>query len=647
MLVLGVSLSVLPAAAQTEVDGRVSSIEVATGTVSMTFTGSNLPEGTVIDPDSVEVTLDGEPMQSEAVPIIESVEPPLRTVVLVIDTSSSMARDGKIDGAKSAALAFLDQVPDDVLVGLVPFAGNPVVRVEPTTQRQAVRRAINRLRAGGDTSLYDAVLLAAQATGTQGDRQTIILSDGQDSTSEATLEEAVAGVTDARVRADAIAVGAGAEGALASLAAITAATDGVVVQVEDAADLAAFFEVAAEQLTNELAVTSTIPEDFDSSSATLEVRGLAGDQTVAASAFITVEPVSTTEPLATQENNGPIAVPPPALLLPESAGWVLPAALVGIGLGIFGVVGLALLRLVHDGTVPVRSRLSLYTLTGKQPVKQQEITSTALGESHVARSAVALADRVVQRRHYEDDLAQRLDAAGLPLRPAEWVLIHAGIAVGAGLFALLVTDFNAFVAVVALLLGVLAPYLYLNIKASRRRDRFVSQLPDTLQLMAGSMEVGYSLPQAVDTVVREDLDPVSSEFSRALIESRLGVPIEDALETVGGRMQSQDFDWVVMAIRIQRQVGGSLAEVLKTVADTLREREQLRRTVRALSADGRLSAWIVGLAPFFVAMFLMIFNPGYIRPLFQDPLGLVMLGAAAILIVVGVLLITRIVKVEI
>jgi tight adherence protein B len=165
-------------------------------------------------------------------------------------------------------------------------------------------------------------------------------------------------------------------------------------------------------------------------------------------------------------------------------------------------------------------------------------------------------------------------------------------------------------------------------------------------LMAGSMEAGYSLPQAVDTVVREGVDPISSEFNRALIESRLGVPIEDALESVAERMQSQDFDWVVMAIRIQRQVGGSLADVLKTVAETLRERERLRRMVRALSADGRLSAWIISLAPFFVAAFLILFRPEYVAPLFQQTIGWIMIGFALVLIAIGAFIISRIIKVE-
>ena len=111
--------------------------------------------------------------------------------------------------------------------------------------------------------------------------------------------------------------------------------------------------------------------------------------------------------------------------------------------------------------------------------------------------------------------------------------------------------------------------------------------------MAGSLSVGYSLSQAVDTVVREGNQPVSGEFNRALVQARLGCPVEDALEAVAGRFRSKDMTWAVMAIRIQREVGGNLAEVLTNVAGTLRERERLHRQVRVLSAEGRLSAWIL------------------------------------------------------
>ena len=154
----------------------------------------------------------------------------------------------------------------------------------------------------------------------------------------------------------------------------------------------------------------------------------------------------------------------------------------------------------------------------------------------------------------------------------------------------------------------------------------MAALPDTLQLMAGSLSAGYSMPQAVDTVVREANPPISTEFNRALVETRLGVDLEDALDGIADRMESVDFAWVVMAIRIQREVGGNLAEVLTTVAATLRERERLRRQVQVLSAEGRLSAWILGGLPIVFALYLLLVRPDYLLPMVQNVLGWIMIG---------------------
>ena len=155
------------------------------------------------------------------------------------------------------------------------------------------------------------------------------------------------------------------------------------------------------------------------------------------------------------------------------------------------------------------------------------------------------------------------------------------------------------------------------------------------------------MPQAVDTVVREGQQPMSGELNRALIETRLGVPMEDALEGVAARMHSEDFAWVVMAIRIQREVGGNLAEVLTTVAATLRERERLRRQVQVLSAEGRLSAWILGLLPIVFAVYLVLVRPEYICLLVTEPLGWVMIIVGVILLIAGVLWLRKAIKVEV
>ena len=269
-----------------------------------------------------------------------------------------------------------------------------------------------------------------------------------------------------------------------------------------------------------------------------------------------------------------------------------------------------------------------------------------LGRSAVGRSALDLAERVVVRRGLEEVLGARLEAAGLPLRTAEWLLLHVGCAVGGGLLLLLLTAGALPATVLGLVIGLAGPWLFLSLRRGRREKAFLAQLPNTLQLLAGGLRAGYSLPQAVDTVVRQAEPPMSAELQRALIEGRLGVPMEDALEHIGERLNSYDFSWVVMAIRIQREVGGNLAELLVTVADTLRERERLRRQVEVLSAEGRLSGIILGSLPVGFAAYLLVTRPDYLAPLLT-PLGLVLVVVAVVLLAVGSLWVSRVVKVEV
>ena len=224
------------------------------------------------------------------------------------------------------------------------------------------------------------------------------------------------------------------------------------------------------------------------------------------------------------------------------------------------------------------------------------------------------------------------------------VLLAGGIA---GIFGLLLGGGDILFMGIGLLLGLALPWLYLSFKRKRRLSAFKNQLADTLQLMAGSLSAGLSLAQSVDTVVREGNDPMAAEFRRALMETRLGVEIEDALSGVAERMGSVDFEWVVMAIRIQRDVGGNLSELLNKVAETIREREYLERQVKTLSAEGRLSVWILGgLPPGFLA-YLGLANPSYVSPLFTSPLGWVMLTVMGILLTAGIFWMKRVVKVEV
>ncbi len=212
---------------------------------------------------------------------------------------------------------------------------------------------------------------------------------------------------------------------------------------------------------------------------------------------------------------------------------------------------------------------------------------------------------------------------------------------------LLIGGGSLVVGILFVVIGFFAPRFVLSFQANRRRSKFNTCLPETLQLMSGSLAAGLSLAQSVDTVVNEGQEPIASEFKRVLVENRIGLEIEDAFDGVAERFNSKDFAWVVMAIRIQRQVGGNLSELLTTVAATMREREYLRRQVGALAAEGKLSAIILACLPPGFLLFLSFTNPGYIEPLFSSALGLIMLVGATFWLCVGIFWMSRLVKVEI
>ena len=334
----------------------------------------------------------------------------------------------------------------------------------------------------------------------------------------------------------------------------------------------------------------------------------------------------------------------------QAGAAVVVPALAGLFLGLTVLVATAFGALTK-GSRPeerMRRRLSIYTLSGRlggdsSPGRQP---SPLLGNSAVARSAIGLAERVVERRGLEDVISHRLEAAGLPVRTAEWLLLHVASGAGAGLLFTLLSGGAAAGALVGLMIGLGAPWAVLTIRQGRREKAFLAQLPDMLQLLAGGLRAGYSLPQAIDSASRQGQPPMTTELNRALIETRLGMPTEEALEGIGARMSSSDFSWVVMAIRIQREVGGNLAELLVTVADTLRERERLRRQVDVLSAEGKLSGIILGALPIVFAAYLAVARPEYLAPL-ATPLGVLMVIAAVVLLLVGWIWVSRVVKVEV
>lgn len=247
----------------------------------------------------------------------------------------------------------------------------------------------------------------------------------------------------------------------------------------------------------------------------------------------------------------------------------------------------------------------------------------------------------------EQRLSGRLELAAVARKPAEWVLLGGCVAI---VIATAVSVLTANI-IIGVLVGALVGWLSMRMLLShlirRRRGAFADQLPDVLQLLASSLQAGFSLLQALDAVVREAAQPAAGEFARALAEARLGAELEACLETIADRMGSDDLRWTVMAIRIQRRIGGHLAEVMLTTVSTIRERGFLRRQVHALSAEGRLSAYVLIAVPVVLAAFLFITRPTYMRPLYTTHLGELLLAGALVLQVIGTLLMRRMIKVEV
>lgn len=655
LLVLGVALS---AGATTVASGRINDVEVTDGAVQLLYSSSGLPDGVGLDPASVEVRFQPsgeEPVSLDARAESLGGQPELarQTALLVVDVSGSLGSTG-IQAVRDAATTFLDAVPAPVDVGLVTFGDEAQVLVPATQDRQQVRDQVALLVDDGNTALYDAVLLAVEQLPGDGVERLIVLTDGQDDGSQATIEQAVAAVSGAGVGLTAVAFGEGAgQDALRQLA---EAGQGQVVDAAAADELAGAFEAVAENIATDLVITAQVPEELAGRRGNLLVSAQAGEQRLETATFTTLaappgpDPVPSAEPSAE-----PVAAAPPQAVPRvelQTGSPTLYAGLAGLFLALLVVV-VVLVGAFASRTGPEAQRrrsLAVYSMkgAGSSPrLVERESQGTKLGNNAVARSAVELAGRVVERRNATEKLAVKLDAANVPLRPAEWVVLRVAIAAASGLMLLLLSQGNVLAMLLGLLLGVVGPPAYLSFRRRRREKAFEQILPDTLALMASGLRAGYSLPQAMDSVVREGRQPIQAEFNRALVEARLGVPAEDALEGVATRMGSQDFRWVVMAIRIQREVGGNLAELLDTVSTTIRERGRLRRLVDTLSAEGRLSAWILGLLPVAFTGYLLVVQPEYLAPLVREPLGILLLVVALVVFTIGVLGLRWAIKVEV
>jgi tight adherence protein B len=320
-----------------------------------------------------------------------------------------------------------------------------------------------------------------------------------------------------------------------------------------------------------------------------------------------------------------------------------------IAAGVLGL-GLALVLMTGDSRGKIERRLGNLLdesrpegddeEEGFVPKADQALTETALMQRVVGITG-QLADRAGLLTRTEDALEQ----ADLPLRPPEALFFYFAGLFAVGLLGLLVLPI-AMALVLAVLAGA-APVIMLHRRRRNRLREFQAQLPGTLNLLSGSMRAGFSFAQGLESVANEATQPTRRELQRVFTESRLGRPIEDALEDSAERMTSVDLMWAVMAIRIQREVGGNLAELLDTVSDTMTQRERLRLEIKALTAEGRFSGWILGIFPVAFAGVLYLIQPDYMSVLFSETMGIMAVIASAVMTFIGFIWLRKILQIEV
>ncbi len=282
-----------------------------------------------------------------------------------------------------------------------------------------------------------------------------------------------------------------------------------------------------------------------------------------------------------------------------------------------------------------------------------------LGAALQSSQALAQLNKVVENRDFGANLAREIARADLKLKPSEYLMIWAGLTVGIPV-AMWLLSFavvglgNPLIMVVGGFVGFMLPRFWLGRRRSGRLNAFNKQLPDTITLIANALRAGSSFLQAIELVVRESRPPVSTEFGRVIREVNLGLSFDVALENMVRRVRSDDLELMATAISIQHTVGGNLAEILDSIAFTIRERVRIKGEIRTLTAQQRMSGYVVGFLPIGLAGFLFIAAPGFMEPMFDAsvsvlglPLGVIILMLGGFSMFMGFMFIRKIVDIEV
>ena len=542
--------------------------------------------------------------------------------ILLIDASNSM-KGAPIESAMAASRAFLKERKTDLPVAIIVFGPDDNVLTNFTTKTNELEQAVATTPATAEgTHIYDALISAIDKAKAQGlERTTIVLlSDGTDIGSSATRAEALQAAADAHVRV--ISVGLSSpQYDPDTLQSLANRTGGRYVETATPAELQPIFQEIGQQISNEYEVTyrSLLPPQRQAV-VQVKVAGLAP-----ASAKYTT-PALTLEPQGTFEQSWADEV--------ITSPWLM----IFVVVAVLALVGFAIFSAIDVRNRSLRRRMAQYVTV---PSEEE----SRLRRAEVAQILADTAQRTVGEHRWWQRFESDVELAGFGMS----ALAIAGWTIVGGIFASLAAAVY-FQSLWWLLLGLAAPFVtrwIVQRKVRKMRRAFEEQLADNLDVLAGAMRTGHSTMGALSVMVDSAIEPSKTEFRRVLQDEQLGVPLDDALMVMARRMHSYDAEQVALVMRLQREAGGNTAEVLDRVAEVIRGRMELRRLVDVLTAQARISRWILTGLPLFVLFALAFTGGDYLDPMLHTLVGRLALVFGAIMVLIGSFWIKQIAKLDV
>jgi len=550
-----------------------------------------------------------------------------KSVVLAVDRSQSM-RGGSLAAAAAAARSFVDAKRHGDRVQVVAFGHTALALTKFSSSAADADAALGDLQADtrSGTALWDAVVRASSALRKedQPGHVIVVVTDGRDVSSTASMDTAVAAAQKARAAVYAIGI-AGPDFTPGALRTLAERTGGAYLEAASSADLATLYAAINRALARTWQVR-------------YQTAARPGEQ-LRLTAFVPGNGATTRDvPLTVGGlDASPVAQKP--AVLPRSA-WRSGYAPEVLALLVGALVLLAGWFAVEARSGSwLRSRLAPHL----GPAQRQGRVKHVRQSQSLRKTVVSATEQAFANVKHFRTLQRLLTRADLPLLASE--LLYISVAAGVALaFFTIVLGMPPLVCFLLMLGGAAAPVGWVALRARKRIKAFDNQLADLLITIAASLKAGHSFRHAIQAVVDEGADPAAKEFRRVLNETRLGRPMDEALAEMGERVGSKNLTFVLNAVNIQRQIGGTLAGLFDMVAETVRQRQQFTRKIRSLTAMGRMSAYVLGGLPFAVALLITVISPSYMSPLWHSSTGHELVGMSLVMLAFGGVILRRIVS---